>query len=279
MILLTLLAAAALQSGQIQTKTPADTTEATAEGIEILRRLLSESLNKAFARKGESRSISSPSAPEDPLVHVNGLVTTLWAGGETVQHSRAFHLPGAGLFFALDASLPVVVKEARNAPTDGDKPKDDEWEQVRREVRGGGNTTLRVFSRRSSAKEAVIDPATVDQVIDLVLRALARHASRVEGLASHETITVALHLSGRGRSFLNTFDTRPSAPDGENEDDSEAEGNGFLFDGDLTTAYVLASGFETGEQRLVIRVTVGDLAGQAESAPERLRQRAQINRY
>ena len=49
MILTTLLAAAALCGGPTTVLAPQNTTQETAEGVEILRRILVESLDKAFA--------------------------------------------------------------------------------------------------------------------------------------------------------------------------------------------------------------------------------------
>jgi hypothetical protein len=273
MILATLLlASAALQGGSLPVQRT--TSETTAEGVEVLRLILAESLDKAFRDEREGTT----------QVHeyrrMEGLVTTLWAGDQTVQHSRAFHLPDVGIFFSLDAALPVVEKkEVKEEPAPVEKPKDDEWEEMRRKVRGDTRDFPGSVARQRSlrVKQSEIDPRAIEQVTDLVLKTVARHATRVEGLAPQETITVALRLSGRGHGFWAT-----SLPDGttDGEDpavawaDEEAKGE---FPG--LFAFTLAGGASAREQNLVIRVALSDLAGYADGGLERLRQRALINRY
>jgi hypothetical protein len=260
------------------------TSENTAEGAEILRRILVDSLDKAFTPADKDKDEGATRIEG----HRMGIVS-LFAGRDTIQHSRVFHMPDVGLFFALDAALPVVSKEEKR-DTDGkgsEKAHDDEWERARRELRGdlGGNGGFTLL-RNHTAKEVELDPKAIDQVIDIVLRTLARHTGRVEGLGSRETITIALRLSGRGRAFWN--DDSPDAQVwsgydvGEGEGEGHAEGGGGAKDGDgLAQAYsfVLASGASVHEQNLVIRIALADLAAGADADVGRLRDRAQINRY
>jgi len=253
-----------------------NTSENTAEGAEILRRILVDALDKAFQpeEKGEK------STRINGMGGGPGLITRLWVGHETVQHSRVFHMPDVGLFFALDASLPIVSKEEKRDPdAKGEKSRDDEWERARRELRGdvggGGNQGFFVFRNRA-AKEVEIDQHAVDQLIDLVLKTLARHAGRIEGLGSRETLTVAFRLSGRGSAW--SEEAYPGAEVWSSSDDEDG-GEEESADVELSKAYsyVLASGANVREQNLVIRVPLADLAADADLG--RLRERAQINRY
>lgn len=271
MILTTLLAAAGLFAGQAPAQLRSTTTEDTAEGAEILRRILVNALDDAFARKEDEDSATSVKE-----LHGLGVVTTLWANREIVQHSRAFHLPEVGLFFAFDAALPVVYKEQeKKEPDKGAKPKDDVWERARREVRGGGEGGVFLLSRSRTTAEAEIDPKAIDQVIDLMLRTAARHAARIEGLAPQETLTIALRLSGRERTVLSS-----------NEFDDEGKGEAHVWsseaEGELAPgmfSFAFAGGASVREQNLVLRIALADLAGFAEGGLDSLRQRAQINRY
>ncbi|HEX6885293.1 MAG TPA: hypothetical protein VF530_18105 [Planctomycetota bacterium] len=281
MLLTSLLAAALLapvplQAGAGLATTP-QTTPATAEGIEILRRVLADALDDAFqGERGQERVLfNSPSTPG-----VEGLVTTLWAGQQTVQHARAFHLPGAGLFFALDVSLPVV-KKAAEAPT-SDQPQDDEWERARRELRGSGpGYRLRALPM---AEKVVgeIDPQAIEQATDLVLRTLARHVNRIEGLGAQESVTVALRLSGRDRSWLHEWshdDPHTIEPGAFELEPDGARGEGARAQTRAFSAYVLATGQEVRDQNLVLQVALADLARAASATPEELRRAARINRY
>lgn len=271
MILATLLlASAALRGGPLTVQR--NTSEATAEGVEILRRILAESLDKAFRDDREGNA-------QLELRRMEGLVTSLWAGGQTVQHSRAFHLPDVGLFFSLDAALPVVEKkDVKEEPPPGEKPKDDEWEEMRREVRGDTSHLPGFVTRQRTlrVRQSEIDPRAIEQVTDLVLKTVARHATRIEGLAPQETITVALRLSGRGHGLWTTSTLPDGSTDGEDPAVAWAQAEER---GELAYAFTLAGGASAREQSLVIRVALSDLAGYADGGIERLRQRALINRY
>jgi len=281
MILTTLLAAAALLNGtqqQALTRTaPAavatNTSEATAEGTEILRRILVESLDDALTDRDDHVA-----ARKELREHL-GPVTRLWSDSRTVQHSRAFHVPEAGLFLALDVSLPVVSRDAA-AKDDKDgkneKPTDDEWERMQREVRGQSTTDGFVFRklRLQTPVDAEIDPKAIENVIDVVLKTLARHATRVEGLGSRDTVTVALRLGGRSHNFLQNFEGGPGALSlGENGDEKGDD------DSRTFSAYVIASSQDVREQNLTVRIALSDLAGMADAGADKLRQRAQVNLY
>lgn len=275
MLLTTLLAAAAtLGAGPLSAHAPVsppqNTSAATAEGTEILRRILVDSLDQAFAGEQTART-------RQQGMQVHGLVTRLWANDSTVEHSRAFHVPEVGLFFALDAALPLVKRQGASEPAQGDQPTDDEWERMRGEVRGqlGENGPLFRRLRLAAPVALEIDPAAVDQVVDVVLRTLARHAPRIEGLTPRDTFTVALRLSGRHRTLTQNFQSR----DGEFELGFGADEGSLETRPDAISAFVFTTGEDVREQNLVIRIALADLTALTDAGADKLRARAQINRY
>jgi len=279
MISTLLLAAAALHAVPPPPLAPqnasANTTSAnTAEDVEVLRTLLVDSLNDSFEER-------KPKRDEDAvtLSHSFGdrpnLVTELWAAPQTVQHSRAFHMPDVGVFFSLDASLPVIAKDEDQKEPESDQPTDDEWEAARREVRGSVEQNGALFRRLHLVTPVAgeIDPQAIDKLVDVALRTLARHASRVEGLSPRETITLAIRLGGRSRTLFQSYTVPGERVEVGHEPETELENDQAYS----TSAYVFAAGQNVREQHLVVRVAVSDLT--AEGGFDRLRQRAQINRY
>lgn len=283
MFLTTLLVAAALQGRPASVLPAAETSPATVEGIEILRRILADAIDEAFEeekKEGDKIKVRSRQGYD-----VHGLVTTLWAGDRTIEHSRAFHLPEVGLFFSLDAGMPVVAR-AQESEAPSDRPSDDEWERTRREVRGDQPSGAVLFRRanEAEARPAEIDPAAVERLIDLVLETLARHTGRIEGLGSRETVTIGLRLHGKRGNWLHDFgqdgftslylegsgaDERPESVEREAPPVKHAE----------AYAYLLGPGQEAREQSLVIRIALSDLAANPNGDPRQLRQRALVNLY
>jgi hypothetical protein len=276
MILTSLLAATSLFGAPAPLQVRPTTSEDTAEGAEILRRILVDALDDAFAR-GDEGDKALRFRQLDNL----GVVTGLWADRGTVQHSRVFLLPEVGLFFSLDAALPVVSREAEKGAADrSERAKDDEWERARRAVRGGGEGEGHVYLLHDrKIKDREIDPKAIDQTIDLVLRTVARHAARIEGLAPKETLTVALRLSGRGNTVWRRSGFEFDDGDDEGELGPRAEVEREQGDPGMYAYGLIAGGSSAREQNLVIRIALADLAGYAEGSLEALRQRAQINRY
>jgi hypothetical protein len=199
------------------------------------------------------------------------LVTGLWAADQDVTHSRGFHVPGAGVFFALDVRVPLVQAEPTSIDGGDDDEEDDEWERFKNEVRRGSAAGSGMADGRAievwkgpEQRTLTLDRDAIRKLEDAVLRTLARHASRVEGLSSGDAITVALHLSGSGA--LPMVLKQP-----ESDEDSEEQ--------ETYHAWTLFAGAETPERHLVIRVSIADLSGGSGAGLERLRQRAQIHEY
>lgn len=272
---LTSLATAAVLVGGFHSPAPrtavvqqSATSPATAEGVEILRRILTDAVDKAFEKPGRSHGFTETIKPGEYRLggpekgEIRGMVTSLWAAEEAVSHSRAFHVPGRGIVFSLDVGLPTIRAEAKADDAAPEAPQDDEWNRVRRQVRGGERMGL-VYRTNIEPVRLEIDPAAVDRLVDTIVTTLGRHASRIEGLAPEATFTVAVLLSG-GReapwSHLNVIS--------ENEE----------LD-DPGTSFVLALGAQVPEQHLVIELSLADVRGAAQSGYGRLAERARVNRY
>ena len=274
MLLTSLLAAALLAPTPLQagagSAPPTQTSPSTAEGLEILRRVLIDTLDEAFQGDRQGEQVLFNSSPG-----VDGMVMNLFASGQTVQHARAFHMPGAGLFFALDVALPVVKKQAD--PSGSDQPQDDEWERARRQVRGDGPGYHLRGLRLTSPVAGEIDPQEIERTTDLVLRALARHVGRIEGLGAYESVTVALRLSGRDRSWVHEWSEAEPALPGIEPDGSSGEAPRTRTR--AITAYALAAGQEVRDQSLVLQISLTDLARGASASAAELRKAARVNRY
>jgi hypothetical protein len=274
---------AALHSQPAAVQIPQQTSTDTAEGLEILRRILVDSLEKSFQSEKKEHRITSADG------RAEGIVSLLIAGHQTVENSRVFHLPDAGVFFSLDAALPMVAK--KSAPKDepaGDAPRDDEWEKYQREVRGGGDGTASlpnggyVFRMRGEATEMEIDPAAVDKLIDSALQTLARHTGRIGGLGNQETITLAVKISG-GFGFDGHFwgarlfeNTDPLVAPLMAPEEPKLDELGYTGVPRLSTVFTRSS---SASQNLVLQVRVGDLAAYTNGGVGELRKRTRINRY
>ena len=248
---------------QVKAAPPQDTTDATAEGIEILRRILVDAL---------AQSASDRTKPQTTFqtrlfgrLHENELVTQLWSGDGTVSHSRGFHLPGEGVFFCLDVGIPLVEGSEPPPAAEEEAERDDEWERTREKVRKG-TTGDGIYTGvwksdvlEPQRRNLELDPEAIREIEDVTLRTLARHASRIEGLSPNNTITVAFHLSGSGSMPMFV------APDDEERD----------------VKWLTLDSFQGVEKRLVIRVALSDLTGLGVDGTgiDRVRQRARVYEY
>ena len=282
MLLTPLLLVAALHAQPPAVPLPQQTSSDTAEGLEILRRILVDSLEKTFqAEKKEHRVTMNGGQAE-------GIVQLLMTGHQTVENSRIFHLPGAGVFFSLDAALPMIAKTTatKDEPA-GDAPRDDEWEKYRREVRGGGDASLpggTYVLRSREAIEMEIDPTAVDKLIDSALQALARHTARIEGLGTQETITLAVKISGGYGGLTGHFWGANLLEDGYRfdtaiEDPEEAPKPGEFGLAALPRVSTVFARSSSSSQNLVLQIRIGDLASYTSGGTVELRKRARINRY
>ena len=254
---------------------------ATAEDVEILRRLLVEAIN-ATREKRTAWRVNAPTVVDTNLTFGQVLPFTgalssfysLGGGvlGRPVTHSRGFHVPGTGALYCIDAQLPVVQVESEEEPEAEEEQADDDWERIRRQVRIGraegsdeGEGTAFAFTYALVAKPErhfAIDPDAIDRVERAVLRTLARHGTRVQGLRGNECITVALHL--QPVSHTSAAYIQP--------DDADEPGQ---------TVWSLVGASQARAVSLVIQVSCDDIERLAPngSGLKELRRRALVHRY
>ncbi len=246
-----------------------------AEDVEILRRLLVQAIGPAEADSVFFGDIPLQGNSNNPLtVRLLRSTSTLsgrLAAGERVKHSRAFHLPGTGVFYSFDLELPLALA----ADSRSDDEKDDvesDWERVRREVRSGtsGNQPVLRFDQFVSQEEGrwEVDRDAKEHAIDAVLKTLAQHGQRLSGLDPGDSITVALHVEGSGSAPGAVYSVL-----GENEeDDANAQGRGLFW------ASVYAG--QSAPERVVIQVPFDALrAGTNGAGFEEVKRRAIVHRY
>lgn len=307
---LLILAAPPLPAGSAATHAPPppqETSEATAEDVEVMRRLLVRSMGEAlgttsappaagavwsYSARWEHDPRFLEDADRDDLLaftRAAGRYTNSAAAAGRVEHSRGFHVPGSGVIYALDLVVPT-----RRVPTEAEGEQQEEkengrsedlWDATEREVRGQAppqedseGAALRAYSRAVLLSEAwnqgrkfrtELDPVTLDAVVDAVLATLASHGSRMEGLGDDETITVAIHVTAGGT--VNKTMLGFSSPE---DDPGESVYSGW------STA-LAASGDSKLTTRIVVQLRRSDLVSFAEGAPNaaQAKERARINRY
>ena len=265
-ILLPLMLPTSLNQVQESESTPA---QRTAEDIEVLRRLLvSEIGNRPQDATVEGSTLFFPRGQHafGDLADVN-----FDFSASNVPHSRAFHIPGQGVFFSLDVRVPVTEAQAEESeePIVERSEAEKEWEVIREEVRTGVSARLRLHRKgifslndKDDNRNWELDPKAITEIEGSVLRTLARHAARVEGLDNQELVTVALHLSGSDSSFLVRT---------ESDDEERTTSIGWLS-GAIAARRVAA-------QRLVIQVSMADLRRGDLNGGSKLRQSALIHSY
>lgn len=184
-----------------------DEEGSTAEDVEVLRRLLVKGLMPQ-ADSGVLdllKDAQTRGTYERFVTTHEGVIQDLglYAQGPSVQHSRGFHAPGAGLFYCIELSVPAAARTV-DPSTNGKPAEPDEWESTQREVRyrqQGSPTNVGLLTLGSVFQRTttwVLDPAAIDKAVEQVLGTLAEHGARVRGLAPSDSITVALHVSAKG---------------------------------------------------------------------------------
>lgn len=235
----------------------------TAEDVEVLRRLLVKGLmpETTDARALDLYKDAQALGTYDRLISTREELLqdlSLSVQGSNVQHSRGFHVPGAGLFYCIELSVPAAAK-TETAPN-GQPDQSDEWASTQQEVRNrqqGGSTFTGFFRLDTQFTTTwVLDAAAVDKAIEQVIQTLAEHGTRVRGLGPTDAITVALHVSAG---------SWPSANASMQED----------YLGSLV-AYSAAR-----EERVVVRIPRSALQGYADKhvSWSQLRAAAEVSRY
>ncbi len=244
--------------------------EEVAEDVEILRRLLVQAL--------EPERSGTLFDPDTGALSLMGLtasqsVVTYYAGSQRAGRSRGFRVPGNGVFYSFDLELPVALEQEAASREGSTAAQDDDWERTRREVRGGTSEDTRAVYqiyfdaalRAGSQGRWGIDPKAREEAVDAVLRILAKHGSRLRGIAPGETIVVALFIEGSSGASPRLTRT------GRAQEQTAKDGTSALTN-------LLAQ--QAPPEHLVIQVPFDALRGSTNGAGlEELRRRASIDRY
>ena len=272
MITTTILIPLLVSSGHApaqQDQVRATPVERTAEDIEVLRRLIVQEISEQQKTDNSQPTVfSSGQNMGYTFRSLNDF--TITGASRYVTNSRAFHIPSQGVFFSLDVQLPVIeAKPQQKEPVVEKSEAEEEWDRIRSEVRTGVSSRRNPFKQdslfgvaREDNRTWELDPEAIDDVENAVLRILARHAGRIDGLQDSDRITVALHMTGSEGSFYVQTD----------ENDEECTTSIAWLGGALAARRAPA-------QKLILQIPVsevrrGDLNGGSE-----LRQRALIHAY
>ena len=119
------------------------------------------------------------------------------------SNTRGFRVPGQGVIFALDVSVPAKQVETTDEVEEEKADADDDWEQASNEASGRSSNAYKLYSQvlLSSGEnlkqtELVIEPEAVDAVIKAVVKSVASHGLKIKGLDDDDSIVVAMQLEG-----------------------------------------------------------------------------------
>ncbi len=239
--------------------------ERTAEDIEVMRRLLVKEIGSVIDADTTSN------AQGYTVLH---FYSSSVGSRTAVTHSRGYHVPGLGAVFSLDLSLPLSEVEVVPEDEEDEPRADDEWEDTRREVLGGrggssgpheyiGSGALGQL-KKMRAKNYEIDPDEIDDVVDSVVKTVARHGSRIRGLARGDVITVAMYVTSSGLQPVAIADP------GEGDDQ-------------VATIWSTVSGsaLRAPDVRIVVQVPIGDALAYIDDRIDgrELRERSVVHRY
>ena len=217
-------------STMVQENREAVSMEKTAQTIDIMRRVLARSIsreiNELYASEDEGQedgkeggtvSVSGGSrgsiyAPRSsgvgwatsssaPLIYssVTGFLSTNYHTSNT----RGFRVPGHGVIFTLDVSVPAKQVETTDEVENEKADAADDWEQASNEASGRLSNAYTIYkqvlgSSGEKLKQSVlvIEPEAVDAVIKAVIESIARHGLKIKGLDDDDSIVVAMQLEG-----------------------------------------------------------------------------------
>jgi hypothetical protein len=231
-----------------------------AEDVEILRRLLVDALEP-----GRAGQPALAKAQGLELFAVDHSIGDFFYLRERVSSARGFHLPGSGVFYSIDLSLPTRAVSG-SEPGASAATRDDEWERARREVQSGTEGEARSWllattqDATSPPRRFVIDERARNEAVDAVLGTLVKHAARVRGLSVGDDVVVALYIE--------------AAPGAIDSQDPQAE---KMPDGTILLSSLMAARHAAAEH-VVIRVPLERLRAPDATLAE-IRSAAQIHHY
>ena len=197
-----------------------------ADHIEILRILVTKSINEGpfseryseamkKANEEAKKQLAAQLADEKAAAGADSRLWRLyselggagssfaWRDGSPTftSHTRGFYAEGVGVLFTTEVSTPGRLVEIQPAKAEEQAPttEDDEWLAAAQEAQGRSNQLVQELMLRKnerSAKAWEIDSAYVEDAINGVIDAVARHGGRLTDLPAGENIIVAMRFEG-----------------------------------------------------------------------------------
>lgn len=214
-------------STMVQENREAVSMEKTAQTIDIMRRVLAKSisreLNELYASEDEGQEDGKEEQSVDGGgVRVGGGVPMggSWASGTSspliyrtvsgfstlsyhTSNTRGFRVPGQGVIFTLDVTVPAKQVEMEAVDEDEQADAEDDWEQARNEASGRASNAYTIFNQvrvvsveNQKQYELVIEPEAMDAVIKAVVKSVSLHGLKIKGLDDDDSIVVAMQLEG-----------------------------------------------------------------------------------
>ena len=192
--------------------------DAIAEDIEVMQRLLGKALSRHYGAKADAGEetvlgslpqfgrFSDARKSQGDEDHLLAWYHSLAASNFSIARQTktfavaGYYVPGSGAFFTL--SLPASVTEADPSP-EQDKVKDDLWSQTEGEVRGTNRHYAWIHGAEPT-KTVVLDEGALNETVDVLLEAVAKYGSRIEGLSAGDSIVLAARVQPEGaRAWAN----------------------------------------------------------------------------
>ena len=205
--------------------------EKTAQTIDIMRRVLARSISRELTELYASEVVEQEDGKEDKKVGSGGgaigvggrlggvsSATTqkgsqyIYSTGSgytnvsistSTRYTRGFRVPGQGVIFTLDVSVPAKQVESTDSVDDEKADADDDWEQASHEASGRYYNAYKLYSQvllpsgeKLKQSVLVIDPEAVDAVIKAVIKSVSQYGLKIKGLDDDDSIVVAMQLEG-----------------------------------------------------------------------------------
>ncbi|MCH7572308.1 MAG: hypothetical protein IH891_05280 [Planctomycetes bacterium] len=220
-------------STMVQENREAVSMEKTAQTIDIMRRVLARSISREINELYASEDEGQEDGKEIKTVNVGGGTSGVrgnyaprssgdgWATSTDASlvyalavsrystlnfhtsNTRGFRIPGQGVIFTLDVSVPARQVEIEAVDKKEQADADDDWEQARNEASGRSANAYALYTRnlvvsgeKPKQYETVIEPEAVDAVIKAVIKSVSRYGLKIQGLDDDDSIVVAMQLEG-----------------------------------------------------------------------------------
>lgn len=154
--------------------------------IEIMRRVLEKALNSHFGIKD---TVKKTHSTQDGTKEMAFPAVLDGKEPRTRYKSEGIYVPGSGPVFTLQ----VYVNTKTVNMKDKDQAPEDVWEETEKEMRPA---MAREVIQAERTKTVILDPVSVNSVIDLMMRTVAQHGKRIKHIHEEKWITVITHFKG-----------------------------------------------------------------------------------